>query len=103
MGAAVPSWAYTLSVTNETGIKILYDVNWGLNFGSRTRELNNGQTDTFNNDDWHNKGLCWENLEFRHQLPGCFNSPRIIFQIKCGDVKVLIRQGEEYCSFVYSY
>ncbi len=102
LSAAVPSWAYTISVTNETGYMIIYDVDWGL-INSHRAELTNGRTDTYSNDDWKNKGLCWEHLQFRHQIPGCFDSPHTVFTFKCGDTHVLIRRGNEECTFDISY
>lgn len=102
VGAAVPSWAYTITVRNDTGMIIWPVVFWTVPEGQGKR-LGSGETFKVSNDDWHNKGLCWSYMKIRYDgiAAGCNNSPFIIWLTKCGDMNIdIIYKGN--CKFDYT-
>ncbi len=102
-GAAVPSWAYTLTLFNDTGMNIypkVYSVTEG-----KSKALAPGETWKVSNDDWHNKGLCWTrvDIEWDALQGGCTSSPFTISLMKCGDVSMSIEYNyKDKCKFFYT-
>ncbi len=109
---AMPVWAFKITVTSELSQddgKVYTSVRWGLlskvhNFNDG-HGISPGQTVTFSNEDWKNKGLCWDDVSVKPQTQwsGC-PAPqwkdRTVTQ--CRDIKVILkRSGCTVEPFVY--
>ena len=101
--SVMPAGAYTITVTSELSEedgKVFTSVRWGLtanvhNFNDGYG-IHPGQTVTYSNDKWYNKGLCWDDLgvEPAKQWEGCAAPQwKHITLTKCRDIKVILRRS----------
>ena len=104
VGAAVPSWAYTLTLVNGAEIQVTAYVEWLPSTKVPGKTLWPGQTFQINNDDWHNKHACWTEVRIVWDglQDGCNNSPFKISLMKCGDVSITVDYDSKHCKFFYT-
>ena len=101
--SVMPAGAYTITVTSELSEedgKVFTSVRWGLtanvhNFNDGYG-IHPGQTVTYSNDKWYNKGLCWDDIGVcpAKQWDNC-PAPqwKVRTLTKCRDIKVILKRS----------
>ncbi len=101
--SAGPVWAFKITVTSELSQgdgRVYTSVRWLLlakvhNFNDGVG-IAPGETVSFSNDDWKNKGLCWDDVGVKPktQWSGC-PAPQWKHQsvVQCRDIKVILKRS----------
>jgi hypothetical protein len=99
--SVMPVWAYKVTVTSELTEddgNVFTAVRWignAHNFNDGYG-LAPGQTESFSNDDWHNTGLCWDDVGVKpaNTWTGCpARQWKYTIVTKCSDMNVILKRS----------